>query len=156
MPRNVRLCKRLGPAFSTLEAILQLHYYPKHRSSQTAELRRSESATGEPPTAQKGLRLIEWRPLAKGALVGFATIQLPIGLTIRECPVLISGYREWVNLPAKPQLDRDGKPRLDPVTGKALYASIIEWPDRDTRDRVSEAVISAVREAGHRIDGSEP
>ena len=135
---------------------------PKHCYSSQKELRRDESATWrprlgpEPTHAPKQLQLLEWRPFIKGSLIGFASIQLPIGLTIKECPVFCSNGKEWVNLPAKPQLDRDGKPRLDPVTGKALYASIIEWPDRDTRDRVSEAVISAVREAGHRIDGSEP
>ena len=66
----------------------------------------------------------------------------------------VSGTREWVNLPAKPQLDRNGQPRTD-INGKPLYTSIVEWGDRDLRDRFSEAVIGAIREAGHHIGGAQ-
>jgi hypothetical protein len=120
-------------------------------------LRRGESATWGPrpepgPIASpKRLQLLEWRPLIKGALCGFASIELPIGLTIPDCPVFVSGEREWVNLPARPQLDRDNQARLDPSTGKVLYAALLEWRDRELRDRFSAAVIAALREAGHRL-----
>jgi hypothetical protein len=129
-----------------------------HRPAQ-AELRRGEAATWgsqhpDPAPAPRRLKLFEWRPLQKGTLPGFATVELPIGLTIKECPVFVSGDREWVNLPAKPQIDREGNQRTD-INGKAQYVSILEWRDRDLRDRFSEAVISGIRESGHRLGGGE-
>ena len=39
--------------------------------------------------------LIDWRPLSKGALRGFATVRLDRGLTIFDCPVLAPHNRSW-------------------------------------------------------------
>jgi len=50
-----------------------------------------------------------------------------------------------------PQLERDGKAKTDPVTGKILYVPVIEWASKELRDRFSEAVLSAIRNAGHRL-----
>jgi hypothetical protein len=100
------------------------------------------------------MRLVAWRPLTKGALRGFATVELPIGLTISDCPVLISHGKTWASMPAKPILDRDGRQKAD-ANGKASYASILSWRDRDLADRWSAAVVDLVRaEYPDAIDGS--
>src|SRR5215469_12534868 len=72
---------------------------------------------GDKP-ASRHLRLISRRPLAKGALHGFCTIELlPLGLRSIDCPVLVSDGRAWCALPAKlchpargfaPQVDAAG------------------------------------------------
>jgi hypothetical protein len=62
--------------------------------------------------------------MAKGALRGFATVELPIGLKIHDMPVLVGRNRAWVNLPAKPQIDKDGRPKTG-ADGKAAYAAIL-------------------------------
>jgi hypothetical protein len=49
-----------------------------------------------------------------------------------------------VQLPAKPQIDRDGKQLRDAKTGKPLYASILEFQDYATRAAFSHAVIAAL------------
>jgi hypothetical protein len=91
------------------------------------------------------MRLISFKPLIKGALRGFAHIELPIGLRIADCPVLISHGKAWAPPPSKPVLDREG--RHVEVNGKKQYAPILEWRDRDLADRFSAAVVELVREA---------
>jgi hypothetical protein len=78
-------------------------------------------------------------------LRGFATVELPIGLKLVDCPVLVSNGKAWVNLPSKPVLDRDGLQKTD-VRGKPAYAAILEWRSRDLSERFSEAVITAIRQ----------
>jgi hypothetical protein len=91
------------------------------------------------------LQLIEFRPLTKGALRGFASIHLPLGVTISDCPVLVSGGKAWVSLPSKPQLNGDGTPRRD-ANGKVLYVPILRWSERDLANRFSDTVVALVRE----------
>jgi hypothetical protein len=92
------------------------------------------------------MRLLSWKPLVKGSLRGFATVELPIGLKICDCPVLVSNGKAWATLPSKPQIDRDGRQKTD-VNGKPAYASILEWKSRDLSERFSEAVIALVHAA---------
>ncbi|MFI4948007.1 MAG: hypothetical protein ACHQC9_04335 [Alphaproteobacteria bacterium] len=87
---------------------------------------------------------------------GFATIELPSGLVLHQCPVFRgSDGKAWVALPAKPVLDRDGRHRHD-INGKPQYAPVAEWRSRAIADRFSAAIIELVRTAhpgaldGHR------
>jgi hypothetical protein len=101
---------------------------------------------GDRPPARQ-LRLISWRPLARGALCGFCTVELlPLGLRIIDCPVLVSHGRAWCALPAKIQLDNTGRQKTD-TAGKPLYAAVLQWRSRELGDRFSAAVISAIRRA---------
>ena len=92
------------------------------------------------------MRLVNFRPLVKGALRGFATVQLPIGLTINDVPVLSSHGKVWASLPAKPQIDSEGRQKRD-ANGKPAYIAILQWRDRDLADRFSQAVVELVRAA---------
>jgi hypothetical protein len=117
------------------------------RRASLAELRRAEAATwgGPPPRRPRTIAIVAWRPLIKGALRGFTTVQLPSGLKLIDCPVLVSsGGKVWVSLPSKPVLDREGKHKIGP-DGKPAYAAVAEWSSRELRDRFSEVVIEAVR-----------
>lgn len=91
------------------------------------------------------MRLLGFRPFTSGQLRGFANVELPIGLTIEDCPVFAGGRNgAWATLPAKPVLDREGKQvRTD---GKAQYAAILKWRDRDLGDRFSAALVALVRQ----------
>jgi hypothetical protein len=125
-----------------------------------AELRRGETATWGPRPdigpARPKIRLISWKPLVKNSLRGFATVELPIGLKIVDCPVLVSNGKAWASLPTKPMLDRDGK-HVKP-DGKPQYSAILEWKSRDLADRFSEAVVELVRQThpGDLDDGGAP
>jgi hypothetical protein len=102
------------------------------------------------------MRLISWKPLVKNSLRGFATVELPIGLKIVDCPVLVSNGKAWASLPTKPVLDRDGK-HVKP-DGKPQYSAILEWKSRGLADRFSEAVVELVRQThpGDLDDGGAP
>jgi len=91
------------------------------------------------------MRLIPFRPISKGALRGFASMELPIGLVIEDCPVLVGNNGAWAALPSKPVLDQEGR-RAKP-DGEPQYAAIMKWRDRELQDRFSQAVIELVRAA---------
>jgi hypothetical protein len=102
---------------------------------------------GEPPPAAQRPRtivLVAWRPLVKGALRGFATVEPPIGLRLIDCPVCVSIGKAWVSLPAKTVLDRGGKQKIG-ADGKPAYALVAEWRSRWLSDRFSEVVLDALR-----------
>lgn len=88
--------------------------------------------------------LLEWKPLRKNSLLGFAKIQLG-ALTIRDVSVNTSNGRTWANLPSKPMIDRDGNAMRDD-TGKIRYVPLLEWATKESGNRFSEAVIAAVEE----------
>src|SRR5215813_2460591 len=67
------------------------------------------------------MKLIEWRPMPRNSLRGFATIELPSGLTISDISVHVSHDKAWASLPAKPQINSDGTARRGD-DGKVLYA----------------------------------
>jgi len=90
------------------------------------------------------MRLEAFKPIARGALRGFATVRLPNGLVITDVTVCVSHGKTWASLPSKPVLDRDG--RHVEEGGKKKYASILSWSDRDTADRWSAAVVDLVRQ----------
>jgi hypothetical protein len=113
-------------------------------ADRTAQLAQAVAWGDRPPPSPKTIALIAWHPLAKGALRAFATVQLPLGLRLIDCPVLVSNGKPWVSLPAKPVLDRDGNHKTDP-NGKPAYAPVAEWRSRELRDRFSEVVIAAIR-----------
>jgi hypothetical protein len=92
------------------------------------------------------MRLISWRPLAKGCLRGLADIALPIGLKIFDVPVFIDQNGPWASLPGEPQLDREGRRKTD-INGKLVYAPVLQWRDRQLADRFSERVVALVRAA---------
>jgi hypothetical protein len=94
--------------------------------------------------------------MVKGALRGFATVELPIGLKIHDVPVFAGRNGAWANLPAKPRLDQDRRQEIGP-DGRRAYSAILEWRDRDTANHFSAAVVALVS-AQHpdALDGAEP
>src|SRR3954469_4604938 len=90
------------------------------------------------------MRLEAFKPIVKGALRGFATVRLPNGLTIADCPICTSNGRTWASLPSKPILDREGQHIEE--GGKKKYVPILTWADRATADRWSAAVVDLVRQ----------
>jgi len=96
--------------------------------------------------APRRMILRAWRPMIKGALRGFATVELPIGLKIHDVPVLTGANGPWANLPSKPWVEKDGRQKIG-ADGKALYSVVVEWRDKALRDAFSAAVIGLVRAA---------
>jgi hypothetical protein len=70
-------------------------------------------------------QLLDFRPMRKGKLLGFARVQLPIGLRINDIPILAGRNGAFAALPAKPQIDSEGRVKRD-GRGKALYVPVLE------------------------------
>jgi hypothetical protein len=88
------------------------------------------------------MRLVKWRALRRNSLLGFADIELPIGLTIADVVICTSHGRTWASLPTKPMLDSNTGGALRDEAGKIRYVPILRWLDRDLGDRWSNAVSS--------------
>ena len=90
-------------------------------------------------------QLLDWRPLHKNTLVGFAKVRFSSGLTIGEIGVHRSGSRVWASPPARPWIE-DGALVLD-ERGRPKYQSIIEFANHGVRSSWSRQVINALCEA---------
>jgi len=90
--------------------------------------------------------LLDWKPLVKGSLRGFAKVRIGRSLIVSDITVLAGANGPWASLPSKPIIGRDGTAQRD-ATGRQRYTPILEWADRDAGDRFSAAVVVAVRAA---------
>jgi hypothetical protein len=88
--------------------------------------------------------LVEWRPMRRNSLRGFAAVELPSGLTIIDVSVHVTAGRAWAGLPSRPMLGSDGAALRD-EKGKIRYLPLLRWRDRDLGDRFSAAVVGLVR-----------
>ena len=91
-------------------------------------------------------RILDFRSVPKNSLVGFAKVEFPSRMVINDITILTGERGPWASPPSKPQLDRDGNVLRD-QNGKIRYSPIIEFADRETRTRWSNAVIDALRAA---------
>src|SRR3954453_21221200 len=88
--------------------------------------------------------ILDWHPLRRNALVGFAKVELPSGMIISGVTILAGSNGPWASPPSKPQIGRDGTV-LEDQNGEVEYSPIIEFKDKATRNRFSDAVIKALR-----------
>jgi len=98
-------------------------------------------------TATMPVILLAWKPMRRGGLLGFARIRLGRAMIVNDVSVAHSNGKAWAAMPSKPRLDANGAAMRD-ARGKILYTPLIEWDDKDTRDKFSISVIQAV-EAQH-------
>ena len=93
------------------------------------------------------LKILDWRPMPKGALVGFTKVEFPSGMIITDICILSGDKGTWASPPSKPMIDRDGHVLRDDK-GKIRYQTIIEFSSKEILNKWSNAVIDALR-AGH-------
>ena len=115
-----------------------------------AGLRRGETAAWwpSPRTAPQRprMRLVSRKSIAKRNLRGFATVELPIGPKLVEGAVFVGTSGARASMPAKPQLDREGRLRID-GDGKPSCSPVVASRGRDLNNRCSAAVVAMVRAA---------
>src|ERR1700676_202497 len=70
------------------------------------------TAAGWGDRPPRRMRLISWRPVRSGKLLGFASVELGIGLRLFEWPVFAGTNGPWAALPRKARLDREKRQRL--------------------------------------------
>jgi len=104
-------------------------------------------------TPKMQVSLLDWKPMQRNSLRGFASVRLGRSLVIKDVTVHCSHGRRWAGLPGKPLLQSDGTAKLG-SNGKPTYVPVMEWNTKDAADRFSEAVIEAVeREHPHETEG---
>jgi hypothetical protein len=87
----------------------------------------------------------DWRPMVRNTLQGFVTLELaPSGMRLRECALHEKDGRRWIGLPSKPQLDAEGRHRIDPATLKKAYVPVVEVTGKTERERFQKAALAAV------------
>jgi hypothetical protein len=90
-------------------------------------------------------RLLEWRPLRKNTLRGFARVQFGSGLIVSEITVHVAGTKCWASPPSRPWL-KDGAPVLD-EKGKPRWQPLLDFSNHGVRSSWSRQVLAALREA---------
>jgi hypothetical protein len=91
------------------------------------------------------MKLVKYKAVPRGSLLGFADLELKSGLILKECSFHESNGKRWCSPPAKPILD----PQRNPVIkdGKAQYAPVIEFTDKDIRRRWSDQAVAVIEES---------
>jgi hypothetical protein len=95
--------------------------------------------------AEMTITALDWRLIERNTLRGFLTLTLhPSGLVLRECSLHQKDNRRWLGLPGKPQLDSEGRHRMDASTGKALCTAVVEIAGKSERERFQQEALAAV------------
>jgi hypothetical protein len=95
------------------------------------------------PLSEKVI-VLDWRPCERNTLRGFAKIKIPAwGLTLDGVALHEKEDRKWAQLPARPQIDKDGNVMRED-SGKIKYAAIMEFTDKRKAWNFSDEVVAAV------------
>lgn len=88
------------------------------------------------------MKCIKFKAMEKGALLGFADLEMDSGMVIHECTLMLSNGSKWVSPPGKPQLDANKAPVYK--DGKMQYTAVITFRDKAIRQKWSDAAVRAV------------
>jgi len=92
------------------------------------------------------IKILDFRPMRKNSLLGFAKIELPSGVIVSDVTILTGEHGPWASPPSKPMVGADGTVLRDD-RGKIRYSLLIEFTSKEIRQRFSDAVVAAVRAA---------
>jgi hypothetical protein len=90
------------------------------------------------------ITIADWKPRHSGTLRGFCTARLPSGMVLHEVAIHTRSGSWWASPASKPMLSRDGTALRDEA-GKVRYSPIVSFESRQARDRLSQAVVDALR-----------
>ena len=97
------------------------------------------NAPAPPPVICTG-----FQPFERNTLRGFADLWLQgARLNIRGCAVHEKNGKRWIQLPARPQLDKDRQLVRDD-SGKIQYSKVLDFDSREVADRFNTAALKAV------------
>jgi hypothetical protein len=81
-----------------------------------------------------GMVASNWRPIAKGALMGAFSLEMPSGLILHECCLFRKDDREWVSGPTKQIKSGD----------KVRYEALVEFATREDAAQFTADAIAAL------------
>ena len=95
-----------------------------------------------------------WKPYEKNTLKGFADLWLRAArLNISGVAVHEKNGKRWVQLPARPQLDKD-RNLVCGEDGKIQYAKVMDFDSREVSDRFNAAALKAIEDFSFKGDFS--
>jgi DNA-binding cell septation regulator SpoVG len=94
--------------------------------------------------AAAAVKIVKLVPHRSGSMLAFLAIETTSGLILHDLRLMAGRNGAWVAMPSKPQIDRDGQPRLD-ENGRQTYSQIVEFRDRATADKFRDQVIDAIQ-----------
>jgi hypothetical protein len=112
----------------------------RHR---TLDLTREQRPAPAAPPPRTSYRVLEFRPVTKATLRGFATIDLGNGLALHDVSIHRQGKRTWAMPPGRPLIGPDGSVVLDEAGAKVIVP-ILRFASGGRRTRWMNAVIEAV------------
>ena len=97
---------------------------------------------------------IGWRKCERSTLRGFADLLIPmIGLHVRDVAVHEENDRQWVQLPARPQLDENREP-IQEANGRPRYVTILTFDTTEAAAEFNGAALKALQDYDFGITGS--
>ncbi len=82
------------------------------------------------------IECINYRPVNKGALLGFADFYIPkMGLEIFNCSLFQKDGRRWLSFPAKEHVDKEGAKK---------YTPLVRFRNKDHMEAFNKAANEAI------------
>ncbi len=108
--------------------------YKEHCNQIADNLMKSITIQGE----SKMIEILKFEMVNKGALVARFSVKMHKwgGLIIKDCSLLQSGDKKWINLPS----------RQYEVDGKKKYAEHLGYEDRTLNDQFKDNIMKAAEE----------
>ena len=119
------------------------------RFSSAPATRNATRQPGQDSAQRRWTVLRSWKPIRKGALIGFTLVSLPSRLQIDDVPGLLSSA--WATLLAKPVITSEGVAKLS--AHKTQYVSLLCWRDRAQSKEFSTAIVEPVRRTDPMVFG---
>jgi hypothetical protein len=105
------------------------------------------NAARPPRGQQPQTKILKFTPFRNtaGTMRGFVVAETPSGLVIHGLKVMVGPRgKRWIAPPDAKRRGRNDEVMLD-ANGKAVWDPVIEFRDRDTRDRFNAMILDALR-----------
>ncbi len=89
------------------------------------------------------MKIIDFRSVRKGSLVGFCAVEMPSGMIIRDVGIFEKDGSTWASPPSRQFTANDGKVRYQPI---------VEFTTKEIRDKWTNAVRDAFLAAYQKQD----
>lgn len=60
------------------------------------------------------MKILSYKPIAKGFLLGICNVELPSGMEVREVTIFQKGDNRWISFPSR-KYQKDGKDQFFPL-----------------------------------------
>jgi hypothetical protein len=101
------------------------------------------------------LTISDWKSRQSGTLRGFFTANLASGLVLRELMLHERDGKWWISFPSKPMVGADGVALRDERNKVRYGAPLIEFASPQARNRFSDQVLEAMRQAQPQLLNAE-